>query len=173
MAVNGNTGRFLSTLAIFIAIVLCNICTVRCLDNGLALTPPSKLIFHGLIICQLDRHMTSVTLCRALWRSFYCLFCFYFFHFCFIIHIPAIHKCMHMLVCKFFWCSQQKPHYHRKPKQRLSILTFLISILLIHFIIVGWMQWERFRCNIDCVKDPDNCIRYILVISNDRSLSVF
>ena len=25
--------------------------------------------------------------------------------------------------------------------------------------IVGWMAWERFRCNIDCNKDPDNCVR--------------
>ena len=25
--------------------------------------------------------------------------------------------------------------------------------------IVGWMAWERFRCNIDCDLDPYNCIR--------------
>ena len=25
---------------------------------------------------------------------------------------------------------------------------------------MGWLAWERFRCNIDCVKDPNNCIRY-------------
>ncbi|XP_077989203.1 alpha-N-acetylgalactosaminidase-like [Glandiceps talaboti] len=23
---------------------------------------------------------------------------------------------------------------------------------------MGWNDWERFRCNIDCAKDPDNCI---------------
>jgi len=23
---------------------------------------------------------------------------------------------------------------------------------------MGWLAWERFRCNIDCVKDPNNCI---------------
>uniref|UniRef100_A0A131Z618 Alpha-galactosidase n=1 Tax=Rhipicephalus appendiculatus TaxID=34631 RepID=A0A131Z618_RHIAP len=23
---------------------------------------------------------------------------------------------------------------------------------------MGWMSWERFRCNIDCYKDPDNCL---------------
>ena len=23
---------------------------------------------------------------------------------------------------------------------------------------MGWMAWERFRCNIDCKADPDNCI---------------
>lgn len=23
---------------------------------------------------------------------------------------------------------------------------------------MGWMAWERFRCNVDCVNDPDNCI---------------
>ena len=25
---------------------------------------------------------------------------------------------------------------------------------------MGWLSWERFRCNIDCKDDPDNCIRY-------------
>jgi hypothetical protein len=24
---------------------------------------------------------------------------------------------------------------------------------------MGWMSWERFRCNTDCKNDPDNCIR--------------
>jgi alpha-N-acetylgalactosaminidase len=23
---------------------------------------------------------------------------------------------------------------------------------------VGWQAWERFRCNVDCDNDPDNCI---------------
>ena len=23
---------------------------------------------------------------------------------------------------------------------------------------MGWLSWERFRCNIDCVNDPNNCI---------------
>ena len=23
---------------------------------------------------------------------------------------------------------------------------------------MGWMSWERFRCNVDCDNDPDNCI---------------
>lgn len=25
---------------------------------------------------------------------------------------------------------------------------------------MGWMAWERFRCDIDCKDDPENCIRY-------------
>jgi alpha-N-acetylgalactosaminidase len=24
---------------------------------------------------------------------------------------------------------------------------------------MGWLSWERFRCNTDCDNDPDNCIR--------------
>lgn len=24
---------------------------------------------------------------------------------------------------------------------------------------MGWLAWERFRCNIDCEEDPENCIR--------------
>eukprot|EP01105_Mastigella_eilhardi_P007781 TRINITY_DN1945_c0_g1_i4.p1 TRINITY_DN1945_c0_g1~~TRINITY_DN1945_c0_g1_i4.p1 ORF type:complete len:287 (+),score=37.97 TRINITY_DN1945_c0_g1_i4:108-863(+) len=23
---------------------------------------------------------------------------------------------------------------------------------------MGWLDWERFRCNVDCENDPDNCI---------------
>ena len=23
---------------------------------------------------------------------------------------------------------------------------------------MGWLTWERFRCNTDCASDPDNCI---------------
>ncbi|MPC53656.1 Alpha-N-acetylgalactosaminidase [Portunus trituberculatus] len=25
---------------------------------------------------------------------------------------------------------------------------------------MGWLTWERFRCNLDCVNDPYNCIRF-------------
>ena len=24
---------------------------------------------------------------------------------------------------------------------------------------MGWLAWERFRCNTDCINDPHNCIR--------------
>lgn len=24
---------------------------------------------------------------------------------------------------------------------------------------MGWLAWERFRCNTDCEGDPENCIR--------------
>ena len=24
---------------------------------------------------------------------------------------------------------------------------------------MGWLAWERFRCNTDCENDPHNCIR--------------
>ncbi|XP_046362787.2 alpha-N-acetylgalactosaminidase-like isoform X2 [Haliotis rufescens] len=27
---------------------------------------------------------------------------------------------------------------------------------------MGWLDWERFRCNIDCVNDPENCIGELL-----------
>lgn len=26
---------------------------------------------------------------------------------------------------------------------------------------MGWLAWERFRCNTDCKNDPDNCIRWV------------
>lgn len=25
---------------------------------------------------------------------------------------------------------------------------------------MGWLTWERFRCNTDCTNDPENCIRF-------------
>ncbi len=28
---------------------------------------------------------------------------------------------------------------------------------------MGWMTWERFRCNTDCVNDPLNCISEDLI----------
>ncbi|ESO90697.1 hypothetical protein LOTGIDRAFT_178842 [Lottia gigantea] len=30
---------------------------------------------------------------------------------------------------------------------------------------MGWLSWERFRCNVDCDKDPDNCISEKLIKS--------
>jgi alpha-N-acetylgalactosaminidase len=24
---------------------------------------------------------------------------------------------------------------------------------------MGWLTWQRFRCNMDCENDPENCIR--------------
>jgi hypothetical protein len=38
---------------------------------------------------------------------------------------------------------------------------------------MGWMTWERFRCNIDCVNDPENCIRYIKYINNGNFLHIY
>ena len=35
----------------------------------------------------------------------------------------------------------------------------LICKLYMLLFPVGWMAWERFRCNIDCKNDPENCIR--------------
>ena len=32
---------------------------------------------------------------------------------------------------------------------------------------MGWMTWERFRCNTDCKEDPENCIRYISLVTAD------
>lgn len=29
---------------------------------------------------------------------------------------------------------------------------------------MGWMAWERFRCNINCTEDPDNCISEKLIV---------
>lgn len=48
----------------------------------------------------------------------------------------------------------------------LTLLVF-VTLLLKAFSLdnglaltppMGWMAWERFRCNVDCEKDPNNCI---------------
>lgn len=31
---------------------------------------------------------------------------------------------------------------------------------------MGWMSWERFMCNVDCVNYPDDCIRFVLKKTN-------
>ena len=39
---------------------------------------------------------------------------------------------------------------------------------VIIFISVGWMAWERFRCNINCKEDPENCIRLVTTVQVDE-----
>lgn len=34
---------------------------------------------------------------------------------------------------------------------------------------MGWMSWERFRCNVDCQADPRNCIRSVDGAWSDRT----
>lgn len=60
----------------------------------------------------------------------------------------------------FIWCF-------------LSVMQQTVVILLLAFSTVtqaldnglmrtppmGWLAWERFRCDIDCENDPKNCIR--------------
>ncbi len=29
---------------------------------------------------------------------------------------------------------------------------------------MGWENWERFRCNVDCKSDPVNCIRWVILV---------
>ena len=35
---------------------------------------------------------------------------------------------------------------------------------------MGWMHWERFRCNVACDTDPDNCISEKLFVSMAEAL---
>ena len=35
---------------------------------------------------------------------------------------------------------------------------------------MGWMSWERFRCNTDCHTDPDNCISEKLFVEMAEAL---
>lgn len=29
---------------------------------------------------------------------------------------------------------------------------------------MGWMSWQRYRCNIDCATYPDECIRCVFML---------
>ena len=42
----------------------------------------------------------------------------------------------------------------------LVSLTVALDNGLLRTPPMGWMAWERFRCDIDCTDDPENCIRY-------------
>lgn len=41
----------------------------------------------------------------------------------------------------------------------LSVATFALDNGLMMTPPMGWLAWERFRCDIDCEHDPKNCIR--------------
>ncbi|XP_053550430.1 alpha-N-acetylgalactosaminidase [Bombina bombina] len=47
----------------------------------------------------------------------------------------------------------------------LSTLCSSLDNGLVRTPPMGWMTWERFRCNTDCMNDPDNCISEYLIRS--------
>lgn len=81
------------------------------LDNGLALTPPSKWTLAGFVNNE---------------------------------------ECTKLL--HFRWEDKWYCNNFNNKKKHICVYYFAS--------IVGWMDWERFRCNIDCNKDPENCIRW-------------
>ena len=48
----------------------------------------------------------------------------------------------------------------------LSVATFALDNGVMRVPPMGWLAWERYRCDIDCDNDPKNCIRqaYIILI---------
>lgn len=50
------------------------------------------------------------------------------------------------------------------PPTPVFLLALVDQVLLLENGLLrtppmGWLAWERFRCNTDCDKDPKNCIR--------------
>lgn len=41
----------------------------------------------------------------------------------------------------------------------LFVATLALDNGLMRTPPMGWLAWERFRCDIDCQNDPKNCIR--------------
>lgn len=58
-------------------------------------------------------------------------------------------------------------HLHTKSPSTFPPVLFLALVTqalmlengLLRTPPMGWLAWERFRCNIDCDQDPKNCIR--------------
>lgn len=48
----------------------------------------------------------------------------------------------------------------------LPVATFALDNGLMRTPPMGWLAWERFRCDIDCEHDPKNCIRQAHWINN-------
>ncbi|KAF4531754.1 hypothetical protein B566_EDAN014494 [Ephemera danica] len=54
----------------------------------------------------------------------------------------------------------------RSSDGMLRFLTFILTLTIVRSLEnglvrtppMGWLAWERFRCNTDCKNDPDNCI---------------
>lgn len=45
-----------------------------------------------------------------------------------------------------------------------STATFSLDNGLMRTPPMGWLAWERYRCDTDCQNDPDNCIRYSVLV---------
>jgi len=47
----------------------------------------------------------------------------------------------------------------------LLVLVASLAVALDNGLIrkppMGWLHWERFRCNTDCATFPDDCIRFV------------
>nr|CAD7401375.1 unnamed protein product [Timema poppensis] len=54
----------------------------------------------------------------------------------------------------------------------LCVVLYTVSALengLVRTPPMGWLSWERFRCNTDCKNDPDNCIS---TLDRDTNLDI-
>nr|CAD7574261.1 unnamed protein product [Timema californicum] len=54
----------------------------------------------------------------------------------------------------------------------LCVVLYTVSALengLVRTPPMGWLSWERFRCNTDCKNDPDNCISHPIRLQRIRS----
>lgn len=45
----------------------------------------------------------------------------------------------------------------------LAVSAFALDNGLMKTPPMGWLAWERFRCDIDCENDPKNCIRQAVI----------
>mgnify|MGYP001803396222 CR=1 FL=1 len=85
---------------------------------------------------------------------------------------------MHLIVISFlmtFRLTVETSLFWRMNSIAVAVLA-LIAVLGVSHVFsldnglaltppMGWMAWERFRCNINCESDPDNCIRWVILIS--------
>jgi hypothetical protein len=94
--------------------------------------------------------------------------------------VTGILFCISELCCRpgsissylIYWTrAEYFPFYRmlRNLSQTLCVLLSLVALVpalengLARTPPMGWLAWERFRCNTDCKNDPDNCIRWVPV----------
>ena len=46
----------------------------------------------------------------------------------------------------------------------MQLVSKIMMMIKTKMIGSGWLAWERFRCNTDCVNDPENCISGTIVL---------
>lgn len=84
-----------------------------------------------------------------------------------MVHIRGLFNTLYLTSRAQHWQLNDLPLFifaemHLAPLLLASVLslgTLALDNGLMRTPPMGWLAWERFRCDIDCDEDPRNCIR--------------